>query len=503
MGYKREILVVDDDARLASNLQDILEAEGYNVAVANDGGAALALCGEKSPELILVDIKLPDVSGAELIRNLAAVSPAAEYIIITGNASLDSAIDAVGRRDVVAYETKPLNMDHLLALIRQVIERKHMELTIRQERDRAQKYLDIAGVMLVAIDAKHKVTLINKKGCEILRRCEEDIVGQDWFHSFIPERIRDKALVVFNDLMSGIINGAEYNENPVLTKNGGEVLIAWHNTALTDEKGKIVGVLSSGQDITERQLLWKKMVEYEELNKLKGDLLSMVSHELRTPLAIIKGYSTMLMDYGHRLKLEEKTEHLKSIDRATDRLTDLVEHLLDTSRLDAGLLKLAKSPTSIVKVIEQAVAEARFRTPGHNILISLKNCLPKMNMDAKRIRQVMDNLIDNACKYSEEGTDVVVSAHHEDDNLIISVADHGIGIATEELERVFDRMYRVEQRLSAGGEGLGLGLSICKGLIEAHNGRIWAESKLRKGSTFYITLPLNNKRRNADGKDQH
>jgi len=126
-----------------------------------------------------------------------------------------------------------------------------------------------------------------------------------------------------------------------------------------------------------------------------------------------------------------------------------------------------------------------------------------MNMDAKRIRQVMDNLIDNACKYSEEGTDVVVSAHHEDDNLIISVADHGIGIATEELERVFDRMYRVEQRLSAGGEGLGLGLSICKGLIEAHNGRIWAESKLRKGSTFYITLPLNNKRRNADGKDQH
>jgi len=502
MGYKLEILVVDDDVRLASNLQDILEAEGYSVAVANDGAAALALCEDRSPELILIDIKLPDISGAELIQDLAEKSPAAEYIIITGNASLDSAIDAVRRRDIVAYETKPLDMDHLLSLIRQVTERKQAEEAIRQERDKAQKYLDIAGVMLVAIDAKHKVTLINKKGCEILRRREEEIVGKDWFRSFIPKRIRAETLAVFNDLMSGKINGAEYHENPVLTRNGGEVLIAWHNTVLTDEKDDIIGVLGSGQDITERQLLWKKMVEYEELNKLKSDLLSMVSHELRTPLAIIKGYSTMLVDYGPRLNLKEKTEHLKSIDRATDRLTDLVEHLLDTSRLDAGLLKLAKSPTSIVKVIEQAVAEARFRTPDHNILISLKNCLPKMSIDAKRIRQVLDNLIDNACKYSEEGTDVVVSAHQEDDNLVISVADQGTGIAAGELERVFDRMYRAEQRLTAGGEGLGLGLSICKGLVEAHDGKIWVESKPGRGSTFYITLPLNNKRRNTDGKDQ-
>ncbi len=95
-----------------------------------------------------------------------------------------------------------------------------------------------------------------------------------------------------------------------------------------------------------------------------------------------------------------------------------------------------------------------------------------------------------------------MSAHCEDDNLVISVADHGIGIAAGELEQVFDRMYRVEQRLSAGGEGLGLGLFICKRLAEAHDGRIWVESKPGKGSTFYITLPLNNKRRKADVKGQ-
>lgn len=493
MERKLEILIVDDDVRLSSNLQDILEAEEYSTAVAHDGQTALTLCREKPPDLTLIDIKLPDMSGAELIQRLARLAPGVEYIIITGYASLGSAIAAVARRDIVAYETKPLDMGRLLTLIRQVIERKHAEEALRQERDRAQKYLDFAGVMLIALDATQKVTLINKKGCEILGRQEEEVVGKNWFDNFIPERNRGEAVTVFDKLMAGKIKGAEYYENPVLTKSGGEILIAWHNTVLTDDKGGIIGILGSGQDITERQLLWKKVVEYEELSKLKSDLLSTVSHELRTPLAIIKGYSTMLLDYDRRLSPEEKDEHLCSIDKATDRLTELVDHLLDMSRMDAGLLKLEIVPTNITKVIEQAVAEARFRAPKHNILIHQRNRPPKIKIDAKRIRQVIDNLIDNACKYSDEGTEVVVSAQLEGQELVVSVTDHGVGIPAEELEIVFDRMYRVGQRLSAGEEGLGLGLSICKGLVEAHGGCIWVESELDKGSTFYVTLPLSTK----------
>lgn len=493
MERKLEILIVDDDVSLSSNLQDILETEEYSTAVAHDGQTALTLCRKKPPDLALIDIKLPDMSGAELIQRLAKLAPEVEYIIITGYASLNSAINAVARRDIVAYETKPLDMDRMLTLIRQVIERKHAEKALRQERNRAQKYLDVAGVMLVALDATQKVTLINKKGCEILGGKEEEIVGKNWFDNFVPDRIRYEAVAVFDKLMAGEIKGTEYYENPVLTKPGGETLIDWHNTVLTDETGDIIGILGSGQDITERQLLWKKMVEYEELSKLKSDLLSTVSHELRAPLAIIKGYSTMLLDYNRRISSKEKNEHLHSIDKATDRLTDLVDHLLDMPRMDAGLLKLEMVPTNITKVIEQAVAEARFRAPKHNILIHQRNRPPKVKIDAKRIRQVIDNLIDNACKYSDEGTEVVVSTQLEGQELVVSVTDHGVGIPAEELKLVFDRMYRAEQRLSAGGEGLGLGLSICKGLVEAHGGCIWVESELEKGSTFYVTLPLSTK----------
>jgi len=248
--------------------------------------------------------------------------------------------------------------------------------------------------------------------------------------------------------------------------------------------------LGSCMDITERKLLEKKMIEYKELNKLKSDLLSTVSHELRTPMATIKGYSTMILDYDRRLGEEEKKEYLQSIDRATDRLTGLVDHLLDMSRLDAGLLKLDKSPTSMFGLIKEAVAEGQLRTPKRRIVANVSRGLPRAMVDAGRIRQVLDNLLDNACKYSEEGKEVVVSARRVEQHLLISVTDQGLGIPADEVERVFDRMYRIEQRLAPTVGGMGLGLAICKGLVEAHGGRIWVESKERKGTRCLFTLPL-------------
>jgi len=198
----------------------------------------------------------------------------------------------------------------------------------------------------------------------------------------------------------------------------------------------------------------------------------------------------MVLDYDQRLGHKEKEECLQSIDKATDRLTELVDHLLDMSRLDAGLLKMEKKPASILRLIQEAVAEAELRAPGHKIALNIRNGLPRMNIDAKRIRQVLDNLIDNAIKYSREGSSVVVCGERVGAELHISVDDQGIGISTENLPRVFDRMYRIEHRLTRGTGGLGLGLSICKGLVEAHGGRIWMESEAGKGSKCSFTLPL-------------
>lgn len=243
-----------------------------------------------------------------------------------------------------------------------------------------------------------------------------------------------------------------------------------------------------------------KMFKYEELSKLKTNLLSTVSHELRTSLATIKGYSTMLLDYGRKLRCDEKREYLGAIDRATDRLTELVDHLLDMSRLDAGLLKLETEPTNISRLIMETVAEAELRAPKHKMVLNVRKRLPRVNIDAKRVRQVLDNLIDNAIKYSENGTKVVVQAETEALELVIRVIDQGRGIPAADIDRVFNRMYRIERRLAQDPGGMGLGLSLCKGLVEAHDGRIWAESEEGKGSTFSFTLPLDTKGENSNNE---
>jgi len=231
--------------------------------------------------------------------------------------------------------------------------------------------------------------------------------------------------------------------------------------------------------------------KYEELNKLKSDLLSMVSHELRTPLATIKGYATMLVDYDEKLTSDEKIQSLVSIDKATSRLTYLVDQLLDMSRADAGLLELEMDPANPAALIRQAVAEARLRAPDCSFEVDVPaEGLPPVRMDVTRIRQVLDNLLENAIKYAANGKAVTVSARLHDGDVVFSVTDRGPGIPEHELERIFDRMYRIEPQAGVSAKGLGLGLSICKALVEAHKGRIWAESRPGEGSRFIFTLPL-------------
>jgi len=151
---------------------------------------------------------------------------------------------------VTTYDGKPAD----LVFVRDITERKRTEAELRRERDRAQKYLDVAGVMIVVIDSGQRVTLINRKGCEVLGYRQDEILGSDWFDNYVPERMRDQVRGVFGKLISGMVEPVRYSENPVLTRTGEERLIAWHNTLLYDDSGKIAAALSSGEDITEQRM---------------------------------------------------------------------------------------------------------------------------------------------------------------------------------------------------------------------------------------------------------
>ncbi len=255
------------------------------------------------------------------------------------------------------------------------------------------------------------------------------------------------------------------------------------------------------QDITETKNLEREVLKYEGIDELKSNLLSTVSHELRTPLAIIKGYSTMLVRYDKRIGHNERSAYLRSVDRATDRLVELVDHLLDMSQLEAGLLDLQKRPVRILPLLQETVQEAQIAAHGHNIILETERRLPRLNIDPRRIRQVLDNIVNNAIKYSKQGTRVAIQARRVESELLISIVDQGIGIPAGDLPNVFTRMYRIEQRQTQEIGGAGLGLAICKGLVEKHGGRIWVESEVERGSTFYFTLPLNTREERSCGEE--
>ena len=249
-------------------------------------------------------------------------------------------------------------------------------------------------------------------------------------------------------------------------------------------------ILGNIMDITERKNLERKVIEYEELNKMKSNLISTVSHELRTPLATIKGYATMILDYFNMLSADEKRDYIKSIDSSSDRLTKLIEDLLETSRLESGLIKLRKLPTSITGLVNNIVDETRIKINHHTFTVNLDKKLPRVLVDYKRISQVLEKLIDNATKFSPPGTEVQISGNKYGRELVISVSDHGPGIPADELTRIFDRMFQIEEKLYSGKDGIGLGLYISSRLVEAHGGRIWAESSPGEGTTISFTLPV-------------
>lgn len=201
-------------------------------------------------------------------------------------------------------------------------------------------------------------------------------------------------------------------------------------------------VIGSYTDITDYKNMQKQVVEFKELDRMKTNLLSLVSHELRTPLSTIKGYTSLMLNYQSRLKENESREYLETMDKATDRLTGLIQHLLDMSRLDAGLFVLNKAPASISGLLRETVDEAKVRIPTHKLTLVMDKRLPKMNIDAARLREVVDNLLDNARKYSQPGTEIEVRARRLKGEVVVSVTDHGVGIPASELPGIFDKMYR-------------------------------------------------------------
>jgi len=254
--------------------------------------------------------------------------------------------------------------------------------------------------------------------------------------------------------------------------------------------GALVGLIATAIDRVRLQDEAREARALDEANRLKGELLSILAHEMRTPLAAIKGYSTALLLEDVQWKPEKQRDFLEIIDAECDNLSEIVRDLLESSIIDAGLLEIEREPVLLPRLAQQAVRDIARRTKIHRLLVTFPDDFPMVQADPERIRQVLHNLLDNAVKYSPDGGLVVVRGEAGQSEVIVSVADQGVGIAPEDLNRLFDKYFRVKSDSGRPVPGTGLGLPIAQTIVQNHGGRIWAESQLGKGTTLYFSLPL-------------
>jgi signal transduction histidine kinase len=218
--------------------------------------------------------------------------------------------------------------------------------------------------------------------------------------------------------------------------------------------------------------------------------MSTLAHEMRTPLTSIKGYSTALLMEEAAFSSETQHEFLEFIDEECDVLQDLIHDLLESSIIDAGFLKLELQPVMLPRLAKSLTEDMARRHPYYRFLVDFPKDFPIVDADQDRVAQVLRNLFDNAIKYSPQGGVIVVRGKVREDEVVISIADQGIGIAPEHLNRLFEKFFRVKSGLGRHVVGSGLGLPIARAIVESHGGRIWAESQVGQGTTLYFTLPL-------------
>jgi two-component system sensor histidine kinase KdpD len=281
--------------------------------------------------------------------------------------------------------------------------------------------------------------------------------------------------------------------------SGAVVFVRFGGPVYEDEHVAIAGFAAELISVLFERVTWREM--HEELHDLKRqmqlqeDFVSTISHELRTPLGFIKGYSTSLLRQDTNWDEETQREFLTIIDEEADRLALLIENVLESARLQSKTLPLRFQPLRLDSVLRDVITRIRSRHKDLDVSMELGSA-PSIQGDGVRLAQVFDNLFTNAIKYAP-GAPIIVLLNQMGERVLITFKDHGPGIPVESLPLIFERFYRV--RTDRSVTGTGLGLYICKQIIDAHRGKIWAESAPGQGTTFFIELPINRSKQREGG----
>ncbi|MDD5467029.1 MAG: ATP-binding protein [Anaerolineales bacterium] len=357
---------------------------------------------------------------------------------------------------------------------------------IRREKQRMDALLDSAADGMLIIAADHTIERCNPAFARMVGSATESIRNRS--HESVIRWVQVKDGLTLEKAESGgwplTPNATLYVEGDLERPGNLPLPVGITYAPLINPEGTLVNIVATVRDIT----------RFREAEELKSTFISVISHELKTPVALIKGYVSTLRREDASWDRAVVRDSLTVIEEETDRLTELIENLLDASRLQAGALSISLSDVALHALAERIAEKFRTQSSQHSILVDFPADFPVIVGDEGRLTQVLSNLLSNAIKYSTGGGEIRISGQSLPDQVVVCVSDQGPGISPEDIPHVFDRFYRSSEA-SKKTKGAGLGLYLARAVIEAHGGRIWVDPRPGGGTRICFSLPKDAKRK--------
>lgn len=528
-----KILTVDNQAEDSLTLRRLIASSGHRVIEAADREQALAQIGEDHPDLVLLaDISQPD--SLDIISALRSHLATATLPVIRLVAAYPVQADAASEANSgVDYVTRPLNATELLARIQAALRTSQVQAELQR---RNEQLLALVNVM----DAANSTLDLHELTQRVLERAllvTSMISGSIWLRegdqavclarypldgqsSAEPERrllqpdtplgrVLTTGKPEFTPPPDEASNDVQRDAHarpdtvlPLAARNeliGAFVFGTATSAPVPPEERAVLSAIAAHVAIAIQhaqlyQQAERQSQQLKAIDQQKDEFISITSHELKNPMASIKGYADLMLRRSARTPNDPNRRALEIISQQVNRMTGLLDQLLDVSRIGTNRLQLARRPADLVAIVWRAVEEMRGTTEQHQLKLEVQDEPLIGDFDEARIGQMITNLLGNAIKYSPEGGPISVRLERNtrdgDQEALISITDHGIGIPVEDRAHLFERFFRASN-VSASFTGMGLGLFIARGLVVRHHGRIWVESEERLGTTFYVVLPLN------------
>lgn len=472
------VLLAFDESPVLSLMERALKAVNYNVAVAHDRQSLIKALDESSPALLLIGENFHSENGIQIAEEQLHRFPTLPILLY---AERDAAVTvkAVLKAGLSGYLHPPLKMDDIQeAVLRSLARARHLGDWVRREVKRTTSSLErraqiseaeqtrlesiIANIGdgVIVLDEKKNILLINRVARDVFALGEGDPIGRSL--EDVVENTDLHALLAKSD--DGEVKYFELNFDD------GRVFNAQHTPI------PHVGSAVTMQDIT----------YLKRLDQMKSEFVHTVSHDLRSPLTAVLGYAELVERVGPLN--EQQQEFVRRIQASVQSITTLVNDLLDLGRLEAGF-DARRESVQLESILEYSLGllESLVRQKNLRLRQEIAPNLPALRANPIRIRQMIENLVGNAIKYTPENGEIYIQLQADDDQIIFEVKDSGPGIPREEQARIFDKFFRGSNVV--GTKGTGLGLAIVKSIVDSYHGRVWVESAVNDGAAFFVVLP--------------